>query len=248
MVARSTDATHAAIGTMFRVVIDNREYCITARHVVTGVYGDTYGRLEGPTIKVRALLTTPTGPEWKDEVFSIIDLGDQIDVLVLHTSSEPIETAADTGNVLTSEGALPGGQCGFLGFPLGLVQHVEFQGHPAAFPFVKHCSVAGHTNQPSPRWILDGINNHGFSGGPVFFWAGNQQKIMAVVSGYVNEAAPVTIAPLRPNAPNSPVQAQDTPMLVGTAQTNSGLIVAFDISVAVDAIRQNPVGPSLAAK
>jgi hypothetical protein len=258
MVVRPTDATHGESGTMFRVVIDNREYWITARHVVTGVYGETYGKLEGPTVKMRALVPAVAGPVWKEEMFSIIDLGDETDILALYTR-DAIEDAPDSGDVLASTGVLVGGQCEFLGFPFGLGVLTELEGRPIASPFVKHCFVSARLKRP-PIWYLDGINNHGFSGGPVVFWDGSQQKIMAVISGYMNEDAPVTVAPLRPNAPGGKASENDTPQraekgvgaeksdaLVGTAQTNSGLILAFDIGLAVDAIKQNPVGPLLKA-
>lgn len=255
MVERPTDATHVERGTMFRVVIDNREYWITARHVVTGVHGETYGKLEGPTVKLRALVPDVAGPVSKEQTFSIIDLGDKTDILALY-AHDPIEDGPDSGDVLASTGALVGGQCEFLGFPFGVAVPTEFQGRPIAVPFVKHCFVSARLKQP-PIWYLDGINNHGFSGGPVIFWDGSHQKIMAVISGYLNEDAPVTVASLKPNAPSGApqappkgeqgVDAKKEDALVGTAQTNSGLIVAFDIGLAVDAIKQNPVGPLLKA-
>lgn len=50
-------------------------------------------------------------------------------------------------------------------------------------PFIKHCTVAG-MDQESKMWILDGINNVGFSGGPVITGTGTNVKFVAVISGY----------------------------------------------------------------
>src|ERR1700730_18634128 len=36
------------------------------------------------------------------------------------------------------------------------------------FPFVKHCTISA-TDKKHRSWVLDGINNAGFSGGPVIF-------------------------------------------------------------------------------
>ena len=42
----------------------------------------------------------------------------------------------------------------------------------------------------SKTFILDGINNPGFSGGPVYLGTGNALKFIAVISGYYLERQP----------------------------------------------------------
>jgi hypothetical protein len=87
-------------------------------------------------------------------------------------------------------------------------------------------------------WILDGINNAGFSGGPVIVGTDNDLKIVAVISGYSLEPTDVIRG--------DPKAAADGPK--NTVGVNSGFILAYDISHAVDLIKKNPTGPVRAAK
>jgi hypothetical protein len=86
-------------------------------------------------------------------------------------------------------------------------------------------------------WILDGINNPGFSGGPVTLGTGTNLRIVAVVSGYHTEPTDV----IRGD-PRAAKGAKDT------VNVNSGFIIAYDISCAVDLIEKNPIGPQRPAK
>ena len=76
-------------------------------------------------------------------------------------------------------------------------------------PYVKHCTVSAFSlGEAGDKkiWVLDGINNPGFSGGPVMFATGPQQKIFAVVSGYILEPTDVIVS-----APNKPVPDEPAP-------------------------------------
>jgi hypothetical protein len=124
-------------------------------------------------------------------------------------------------------------------------------------PFIKHCTVSGRFVDPLNYWVLDGINNPGFSGGPVVFLTGPAQKILEVVSGYYLEPTDV-VAAARPNVPvppKNPNSGQSTPSKKPTqsnaaekakqiVKTNSGFMIAFDIAYAVEAIKKNPIGPN----
>jgi hypothetical protein len=83
-------------------------------------------------------------------------------------------------------------------------------------------------------WILDGINNPGFSGGPVFFGTGDALKVAAVISGYYLQPTEV----IRGGAARL---AKGTPK--DYVNENSGFIIAYDIAWAVDVIKKNPTGP-----
>ena len=87
-------------------------------------------------------------------------------------------------------------------------------------PFVKHAILSASENLASGRvWHLDGLNNPGFSGGPVVFappGAGRDLRLMAVVSGY------------RLDWQNLHFEgAADSAYQVGT---NSGIIIAYDVA------------------
>jgi hypothetical protein len=112
-------------------------------------------------------------------------------------------------------------------------------------------------SQDKKFWVLDGINNSGFSGGPVAYLTGPRQQIFAVVSGYLTEPADVITSPLQKLAPTKPPPppqrkgSQPKKAAGGAKQTvnvNSGFIIAFDIKYAIDAIHKSPVGPLRNAK
>jgi hypothetical protein len=105
-------------------------------------------------------------------------------------------------------------------------------------PFVKHCTVSAITNDGLQIWVLDGINNAGFSGGPVIFRTGPEQKIMAVISGYHLEPAEVISSTFKP------LKAEDDPTRKKqTVNLNSGFMIAYDVSYAINAIHKHPIDP-----
>ena len=75
-----------------------------------------------------------------------------------------------------------GGNCQFLGYPYGNGWPVTFdQGTLTWLPYVKHCGVSALPQGDKRFWTLDGINNAGFSGGPVTYLTGPQQQVFAVI-------------------------------------------------------------------
>ena len=121
-------------------------------------------------------------------------------------------------------------------------------------PFVKRCTLSGSIAQNGITvFILDGINNLGFSGGPVVTRSGASPLVFAVVSSFHAEPLEVLPAPETGQAYVSPLPPP--PALPGqksasgkrqVVEANSGLILAYDITPAIKAIRANPIGPSMA--
>jgi len=191
--------------------------------------------------------------------FSLLDPGEDIDIAVLAPSrlllSNPIPSLIPSSNGVTL-----GGDCQFLGYPYGDGWPITFNtGTAVWFPYVKRCGVSAMGGKGGKGfWTLDGINNAGFSGGPVTYLTGSQQQVFAVVSGYRTEAVDVITSPL-PKPPAAP-PALIPPQHKGsqakgaaarakqTVNVNSGFIFAYDIQYAIDAIRKNPVGPLRNAK
>jgi hypothetical protein len=118
-------------------------------------------------------------------------------------------------------------------------------------PFAKRCTLSGSMVQNDITiFVLDGINNLGLSGGPVLTGDGASQEVFAVVSGFHAEPLEVLPAPEHGQAYVSPIPPP--PELPGQkselgkreiVESNSGLILAYDIAPAVKAIRANPIGP-----
>lgn len=226
-------------GSIFSVDVDGREYWLTAKHVLTGAEHPPYGSLDIKSVSLQILDPMTQGEHWLPEQFSVIDPGKDIDIVVLappHTIlDKPLPSVT-----LDSTGAPFGGDCEFLGFPYGGGWRATFEdGKSSWFPFIKHCTVSALNKETAKIWILDGINNSGFSGGPVIFQTGPSQKIMAVVSGYETELAQVNPSATRNDAPKLAKKASRN----ATVNLNSGFIVAYDVSYAVEAIHKNPIGP-----
>jgi hypothetical protein len=73
-------------------------------------------------------------------------------------------------------------------------------------PFVKHCTLSGSIVQNNATiFVLDGINNLGFSGAPVLAGNGDSQAVFAVISGYHAEPLEVLPAPEQRQAYAVPV-------------------------------------------
>ena len=224
-------------GTSFSIDLDGREYWITARHILTGAKGKPYGTFIDKTVDLRFLDPGGDGQQWKPLRFSVMQPSADVDVVVLVPPSPLL------GDVLpsppaTSSGIVIGGECEFLGFPYGGGWRAGFDKDPGSYwlPFIKRCGISGH-DLSSDVWVLDGINNPGFSGGPVIIGSGANLKIAAVVSGYHTEPAEVIRG--------DPAVAKDPP---DTVNMNSGFIIAYDISCAVDLIKKNPIGPQRPSK
>jgi S1-C subfamily serine protease len=210
-------------GTAFIVDYGSRAYLVTANHMVAAA-GDH------ATVDVLG----PTDSLWHPSEFAI-----------LHGHSPCVDVAVlvPADAKLTSIDPLPydytfamGQEAYFLGFPFGLF--TTFGGQNVAVPLIKHgyisatvaCSAIYPDGSKGDTLILlDGINNHGFSGGPVVapdvFDGTRALKLIGVVSGYKYEDEPVS------------VNGQTAPNVSGSA--NSGIIIVVPIERAIDLIKDH---------
>lgn len=241
-------------GTIFSIDVDNREYWITAKHLLTGAKHPPYGSYANPSATLDILNPGAEGQQWITVTFSVTDPGKDIDIIVL-MAPQPLlikPLPLNTG----STGVIMGGECEFLGFPYGGGWRASMdKSNPVWFPYVKHCFISALLPEAGKVWVLDGINNDGFSGGPVLYNTGIQQTVFAVISGYHTEPAEVipespaipapTGLPTNQAAPASPkAEAHGKE----TVNVNSGFIIAFDINSAIDAIHSHPIGPLRSAQ
>ena len=246
-------------GTIFSLDVDQREYWITAKHILNGAQHPPYGSIKTKSERLKILNPGLQGEQWLTVDFSVLDPGEDIDIVVLAPShlllSDPLPSVTPSAS-----GVMLGGNCEFLGFPYGGGWRATFgDGKSAWMPFVKHCFISALATEDKRFWILDGINNAGFSGGPVAYLTGPQQQVFAVVSGYRTEPTDVITSPsqkLTPPKASRPPQDKSKRLrakeaAAGAKQTvnlNSGFIIAFDIRYAIDAIHKNPIGPLRNAK
>jgi len=241
-------------GTIFSIDVDNREYWITAKHLFTGVKTGPAGTYTARSATVSLLSQFGEGDQghdqkWQQETFTVLDPGKDIDILVL----VPRHALLPVGATLNPDthGVGIGGDCEFLGFPYG----GGWKGRDETagwiwLPFVKHCTISGLNSENLKFWVLDGINNEGFSGGPVLYGTGPNQEVFAVVQGFHQEVlevlpaqnpdgSPTGVVPPPPELPGGKRKQAEKQVV----KTNSGFIIAFDIQPAIEVIRHNPIGP-----
>lgn len=225
-------------GTAFSLDVDHREYWITARHVLTGAKGKPFGTTADKMVTLKLLSPDASSERWVEVKFAAFFPEADVDVAVLVPPANLLPPGVLSSPKASADGVAIGGACQFLGFPYGGGWIAPTSGGASVWlPYVKRCEIAG-MDIDSRLWILDGINNPGFSGGPVVYQLGGPTNIavMAVVSGYRTEPAEVIRGDARLlNAPKD------------TVSLNSGFILAYDIEHALKVIKKHPIGPPRAA-
>lgn len=213
--------TPAAVGSAFTIEVDGKQYLITARHNLKG-FG-TEGTIElwigGRWTSAAARAIYPSSPLVD---IAALDLGRPV------TIAYPLEP--------TSAGLLLGQQVYFLGYPYALGSPLFSPPVPGfgEIAFLKSGIVSAfdNRNQDANILYLDGQNNPGFSGGPIVFWhaESGRFRVAGVVRGYRNESLPVL---KRPDLSDPDATAYNDLY----TRANSGIVVGYDISHIVDAIR-----------
>lgn len=161
------------IGTCFTLEVDNRQYFITAKHVVEGL-------VSGDTIRLFH------ENQWKEFSATLIGHSLLADVSVF---SLPIEIPAHPAPP-TYDGITYGQDLYFLGFPSGHQIDVGALNRGFPMPLVKKGVLASMPTLTEPvQFLIDGHNNLGFSGGPVIFKKSGSQgfNIAGVISGFYKE-------------------------------------------------------------
>jgi len=232
-------------GTMFSIEVDSREYWLTAKHIVTGRKSGPAGEVSEKTVSLDVLDPTGDAIKWNSVQFAVIDPGKDIDIVVLVPNAKLQDIGIPSLKVSSGTFGM-GEECSFLGFPFASTWTATFSNSAQyKMPFIKHCYISGIIKQPAAVLVLDGINNPGFSGGPVLYHTGPNQVVLGVISGYHNEPGEVHSI----EVPDTPTAAQtpDNKKSSGTKKKdvvdlNTGIILAFMADVAVDAIKKNPIG------
>jgi S1-C subfamily serine protease len=209
-------------GTGFLFDHHDISYIITAEHMVEGAGDNADVELLGPG-----------DHQWRTVRFRVIH-GHRpcadVAVLVFRDGWKvgPVDPLPPGG----PSTILLGQEAYFLGFPYGLV--TDFGKSEIAAPFVKHAYVSGfigcsaiysETKTNSPLMLLDGMNNAGFSGGPVvtpdLMLPNHPMKVVGVISGYRNAPA------------DALVDGQAVPSNI---LANTGLVIVIPIQEVIDLI------------
>ncbi|MBZ0304076.1 MAG: serine protease [Anaerolineae bacterium] len=206
-----------SLGTGFTVDQDDRQYLVTARHVVGNIR-------DGDIVDIYH------DNQWKQTEVKRIEVPrPDIDILVLAPSQQ---LTPSLKFFATSEGLGVSQDIYFLGFPYGWRSSDAYtltlnNGFP--FPLVKKGIISAFGPNVD-YFLIDGHNNPGFSGGPVVFSDGKKIKVAGVISGYRISNEPIFDSSGHTNF---------------YYKYNTGIVKGYDIRFAVDAIKANPVGCSI---
>lgn len=204
-------------GTCFTVDLDGRQYIVTAKHIVPEATG---------AIDIQVHHETT----WKTLPCRVVGAGaGGVDILVL-APPWPISPALQL--TPTGDDLYLGQDVYFLGFPYGLQAQVGEMNADFPIPLVKRACVSMFSllHGTEKYLLLDGHNNPGFSGGPVVFAPSDnyrELRVAGVVSGYRFDWDKV----YSDNAETSL-----------SYKYNTGIVIAYSISHAVELVYANPIG------
>ena len=162
-------------GSAFTIEKDDVQYIVTAKHLFEGVK-------TGNTVLFEALIEKAYHPITATIYFH----NDQsVDCAVLKTNPYR-EITGKYENENTLEGIILSQDVFFLGFPYNYDDLLKsFPNSTTPVPFVKKACLSGISEKDGVLF-LDGINNPGFSGGPVCFKdiRTNKYKIAGLINSF----------------------------------------------------------------
>lgn len=203
-------------GTCFFIDLNSKQYFLTARHIFQDE--DNTPLFAEAEVKSKGIFFMQKG-QWV-KVTTLKSVHSNIsDVSVFHIEevlfAHPVSPSMD--------GAMYGQDLYFLGFPYGIYSNVDLNNN-FPLPFVKKAILSAmFFDKPEKSFFIDGINNIGFSGGPVIFKKGNSNEfgILGVVSAYFPEKKLVE------------------GKVVNIEGSNTGIIVCYSIDVVIELIKTN---------
>lgn len=207
-----------AKGTSFVIDVDGKQYFVTAKHVISEAK-------ENDSIGIYS------NGVFKDYTLHLIGHHNIADISVFSIDFRSPNIVK--GDIPCVGEPVYGQDMVFLGFPFAMTQDevskIVNNGYP--LPFCKKATLSAIMQEGGGNlFMMDGINNPGFSGGPVIYYNIKLKKncIGAVISGYIAQ---------QDNVKN---KNGDIPGILSIS--NSGLIRSWSIGYAVDLINQNPTG------
>ena len=210
------------VGTCFTVDVEGRHYLITAKHVAGAIR-------DNELVDIGIF----HDGKWKDVQVKLVGHGDgDVDVTVL---APQVVFSPRYELKLTMHGLSLGEDVYFLGFPYGMMipdipdKTTKFlQDFP--HPLLKKATTSGFVEDTGTGpMYLDGHNNPGFSGGPVVRkWNGKEQIVVGVISAYRYD--------------RHYVLDEHDKKTSNTYDTNTGIVIAYDVRHVNRIIESNPIG------
>jgi hypothetical protein len=200
-------------GTFFIIDYLNRQYLITAQHVIEGIKDkeNIEIRHNKSWVQVPIDLIGHGAPDVDISVFSI-------NTRICPNYSLPF----DNLNYIYGQDVY------FLGFPYGYEGDIGFANNNNPLPFVKKAIISCFS--PADKFLfLDGYNNPGFSGGPVVYKEAGKEEfnVLGVISAYQGKEEKAFL------------NKKDVGF---TFINNTGIIIVYKIGLAKEIIEKNPNG------
>jgi len=204
-------------GTAFAIDHENKQYLITAKHLID----------PSNQTSIRFFFNE----KWMEIPATLLGVGvGEIDIAVFRVQAllctAAFELPANSKDIVIGQDVY------FLGFPYKMWTDggEAMLGRPC--PFIKKgtLSSAFVSYDGVPRIYIDAINNEGFSGGPIVFHThgNNDFRIAGVVSKFKIEFEKV----IDPDGDHTEM----------TVAYNTGFLIGYDISNAIEIINKNPSG------
>ena len=203
-------------GTAFAIDYDGKQYLVTAKHLIADVQKSIRLFFDRKWIELPATLIGLAIGEIDIAVF-------RVEMLLCKNEYELPATSKDI---------VIGQDIYFVGFPYKMWTDAgpALAGRPC--PFIKKGTVSSAfvSNDGVHRIYIDAINNEGFSGGPIVFQPPGKMdfQVAGIVSKFKIEYEKVI--------------DKDGEYTEMTVAYNTGFLIGFDISNAIDIIKKNPNG------
>lgn len=212
-------------GTAFAIDRNDKQYLITARHVIKGISS-------GHSISIFR------DKQWNPISLKVVGLGlGAVDVAVLAVRKR---LATSYHLEASSHNLAYGQQVYFLGFPFGWDGGAEYINQGFPLPFIKSGIVSAivSDNNSCSRIDIDAHGNKGFSGAPVVFAPYDQPQGELNVAGVVANYPTPLREPIVDKDGNPIMNNRNEP--VAYFPENPGFVRAPMISHATDLIDANP--------
>jgi S1-C subfamily serine protease len=210
-------AYQGSTATGFTLDIDEKQYLVTASHVLGNNPNDVISLSIMHNEQWHPVQARLVGNAPYDSDIAVLSLPQ-----ILTNCGNPLPIAEECS--LSQEAY-------FLGYPLGTGMQLGAVHNFYPMPFVKRAIVSAFNTGGRPlMYYLDGINNPGFSGGPVVVRDPKTREfqVLAVISGYR-----MVHRPIHYNGETV------TGLVFGE---NSGIINSVGVLHARDLARANPIG------
>ncbi|WP_157495920.1 serine protease [Flavobacterium sp. WG21] len=208
---------NASVGTSFIFDYKNKQYFITAKHVVNNLKNNDFVELF-------------YNKQWNKYLIKLVGHSANSDITVF---SIPDFLDKSDGIKANSNEMVYSQETFFLGYPYGMQNIISNFNSEFPVPFVKKGILSNIFIEKNFKILfLDGINNPGFSGGPIIYYnkKNNEFFLGGIISGYKPEIQNAT-------QKNMEIDIQYS--------TNTGIIIGYGIEEALKLIESNPIGTKI---